>query len=90
MFWILRRTGAANFFNSLNNNCSFSKGNGNGGAAGGNGNHSNSTQGKFPMANAACPGANYIIVFRAQGGNWLGCLISETWLSLKTDAQINA
>ncbi|XP_059217504.1 dermokine [Stomoxys calcitrans] len=26
MFWILRRTGAANFFNSLNNNCSTSKG----------------------------------------------------------------
>ncbi|XP_054086413.1 uncharacterized protein LOC105220715 isoform X3 [Zeugodacus cucurbitae] len=26
MFWILRRTGAANFFNSLNNNCSSSKG----------------------------------------------------------------
>ncbi|EDW59040.1 putative uncharacterized protein DDB_G0282133 [Drosophila virilis] len=46
MFWILRRTGAANFFNSLNNNCSFSKGNGNGGA-GGNGNHSNSTQDKY-------------------------------------------
>ncbi|KAM8706067.1 hypothetical protein ACLKA7_010367 [Drosophila subpalustris] len=46
MFWILRRTGAANFFNSLNNNCSFSKGNGNGGA-GGNGNHSNNTQDKY-------------------------------------------
>ncbi|XP_030564128.1 uncharacterized protein DDB_G0283357 [Drosophila novamexicana] len=46
MFWILRRTGAANFFNSLNNNCSFSKGNGNGGA-GGSGNHSNSTQDKY-------------------------------------------
>ncbi|TMW48273.1 hypothetical protein DOY81_006643 [Sarcophaga bullata] len=28
MFWILRRTGAANFFNSLNNNCSTSKGHG--------------------------------------------------------------
>ncbi|XP_036348030.1 uncharacterized protein LOC118757426 [Rhagoletis pomonella] len=26
MFWILRRTGAANFFNSFNNNCSSSKG----------------------------------------------------------------
>ncbi|EDW16279.1 putative uncharacterized protein DDB_G0282133 [Drosophila mojavensis] len=46
MFWILRRTGAANFFNSLNNNCSFSKSSGNG-AAGGNGNHSNSTQDKY-------------------------------------------
>uniref|UniRef100_A0A6P4F332 Uncharacterized protein LOC108046542 n=1 Tax=Drosophila rhopaloa TaxID=1041015 RepID=A0A6P4F332_DRORH len=41
MFWILRRTGAANFFNSFNNNCSFSKGNSNGG------NHSNSTQDKY-------------------------------------------
>uniref|UniRef100_A0A1B0FDC9 C2H2-type domain-containing protein n=1 Tax=Glossina morsitans morsitans TaxID=37546 RepID=A0A1B0FDC9_GLOMM len=28
MFWILRRTGAANFFNSLNNNYSTSKGSG--------------------------------------------------------------
>ncbi|EDV90819.1 GATA zinc finger domain-containing protein 7 [Drosophila grimshawi] len=47
MFWILRRTGAANFFNSFNNNCSFSsKGNGNGGATGG-GNHNNSTQDKY-------------------------------------------
>ncbi|XP_034115766.1 probable WRKY transcription factor protein 1 [Drosophila albomicans] len=46
MFWILRRTGAANFFNSLNNNCNFSKGNSNGGA-GGNGNHSNNTQDKY-------------------------------------------
>ncbi|TDG52309.1 hypothetical protein AWZ03_001139 [Drosophila navojoa] len=46
MFWILRRTGAANFFNSLNNNCSFSKSNGNG-TAGGNGSHSNSTQDKY-------------------------------------------
>ncbi|KAH8382470.1 hypothetical protein KR009_003731 [Drosophila setifemur] len=41
MFWILRRTGAANFFNSFNNNCSFSKSNSNGG------NHSNSTQDKY-------------------------------------------
>ncbi|XP_034663309.1 uncharacterized protein LOC117898198 [Drosophila subobscura] len=41
MFWILRRTGAANFFNSLNNNCSFSKNNS------GAGNHSNSTQDKY-------------------------------------------
>ncbi|XP_017033718.1 uncharacterized protein [Drosophila kikkawai] len=41
MFWILRRTGAANFFNSFNNNCSFSKSNANGG------NHSNSTQDKY-------------------------------------------
>ncbi|EDW39198.1 GL13959 [Drosophila persimilis] len=41
MFWILRRTGAANFFNSLNNNCSFSKNNSNGS------NHSNSTQDKY-------------------------------------------
>ncbi|XP_067627706.1 uncharacterized protein [Eurosta solidaginis] len=31
MFWILRRTGAANFFNSFNNNCSTSKGNSNAG-----------------------------------------------------------
>ncbi|XP_055850893.1 uncharacterized protein LOC129915404 [Episyrphus balteatus] len=29
MFWILRRTGAVNFFNSLNNNCSSSKNNNN-------------------------------------------------------------
>ncbi|XP_055906763.1 putative uncharacterized protein DDB_G0287457 [Eupeodes corollae] len=29
MFWILRRTGAVNFFNSLNNNCSSSKANNN-------------------------------------------------------------
>ncbi|KAH8407257.1 hypothetical protein KR222_011324 [Zaprionus bogoriensis] len=47
MFWILRRTGAANFFNSLNNNCSFSRSNNNGGGAGSNGNHSNSTQDKY-------------------------------------------
>ncbi|ALC48025.1 CG11317, partial [Drosophila busckii] len=46
MFWILRRTGAANFFNSFNNNCSFSKSSNNGGA-GGNGNHNNSTQDKY-------------------------------------------
>ncbi|CAD6994581.1 unnamed protein product [Ceratitis capitata] len=31
MFWILRRTGAANFFNSFNNNCSTSKGGNNAG-----------------------------------------------------------
>lgn len=47
MFWILRRTGAANFFNSFNNNCSFSK------SSSGGGNHSNSTQG-----NSSIPGSS--------------------------------
>ncbi|XP_030370989.1 uncharacterized protein LOC115621469 [Scaptodrosophila lebanonensis] len=49
MFWILRRTGAANFFTSLNNNCNFTKSNGSvgNGNGGGGGNHNNSPQDKY-------------------------------------------